>query len=245
MASIPSGTLPGAAVSAIVLAQSVADTAARLDLPQAKALSVARACRAIAVVRAPRIVRQADVAAIAADLIVALQAVREAAPADAAPALYALAAEAAQAYPVTASPVLTRQYRLARALAAGIELAALGEAFLAEARSDFPDRPAAEQARGRIAAALDGAGDRLARRLGLEAAEALSAIARETTTHLVQKAVTLRPVVRVSSPRSSPSTALAWALYGDPTRAPELLARNRCGTPLFMPASIEAASPGR
>ena len=37
--------------------------------------------------------------------------------------------------------------------------------------------------------------------------------------------------------------ALAWALYGDPSRAAELVERNRVGTSLFMPAAIDALSP--
>ena len=52
-----------------------------------------------------------------------------------------------------------------------------------------------------------------------------------------------QPVVRVEASRSFPSTALAWSLYGDPTRAEELVRRARCGTPLFMPATFEAVSP--
>ena len=71
----------------------------------------------------------------------------------------------------------------------------------------------------------------------------LQATARYATEFLVEEASELRPIVRVEAQRSWPSTALAWALYGDPARAQELVERNRVGTPLFLPATIEALSP--
>ena len=40
-----------------------------------------------------------------------------------------------------------------------------------------------------------------------------------------------------------PSTALAYALYGDPARGAELAARNAAGCPLFLGPTIEALSP--
>ena len=50
-------------------------------------------------------------------------------------------------------------------------------------------------------------------------------------------------LIRAQAGRSFPSTALAWSLYADPTRAPELVARNRVGTPFHMPATFEALAP--
>ncbi len=91
---------------------------------------------------------------------------RAATPADASAALYETAARARTAYPRSASPALTRAYRLAQALATGVEVSCLGEAFLAEARSSFADRPAGDRARARIAAAMDTSGDRIAGLLG-------------------------------------------------------------------------------
>ncbi|GJD51083.1 hypothetical protein OPKNFCMD_3834 [Methylobacterium crusticola] len=241
----PSGALAGAAVSAGALAQIVLDLAAGLTVAPAIAVDVTRACRRVLKVDAPRVTSRADVAAIAAALVEAVQALaRAAAPSDASAGLYAAAARARVAVPVSASPVLTRAYRYAGALSLSVAVACLGEAFLAECRSDFADRRAATAARTRITTACDGIFDPVADLLGQEVAEILGAAARQASAHLVTQAVSLAPVVRVATGRSFPSTALAWSLYGDPSRADELVSRNRIGTPLFCPATIEAVSPG-
>lgn len=243
---VPSGAIAGAAVSAAALADILAELASGLPLPAAIATSTATEARRISRVAVPRITTQADVSAIGMALVVAAQAVARAAqPRDAAPALYRTAARASAAVPVSASPALTRAYGLARALAAAVETACLGEAFLAEARTAFADRRSAIEARDRIGVALDGATDRVAATLGQAILAVLASVARETSGHLVRLSADLQPVVRVDAQRSFPSTAIAWTLYGDPARADELVQRNRCGTPLFMPSSIEAVSPGR
>ncbi|MCJ2108025.1 hypothetical protein MKK70_22145 [Methylobacterium sp. E-041] len=244
MSTIPSGALAGAAVSAGALAGVIADLSAGLPLAASVALGVSGTCTRIVRVSAPRVLSAADVAAIGVDLVGAVQAAARGAQAgDASAGLYAAAARTQACIPVSASPVLTRAYRFAGALAASVEAACLGEAFLAEARTGFADRRAATEARARISAAYDASADRIAATLGQDILTVLAAVARETSGHLVRLATTLQPVVRVDANRSFPSTALAWSLYGDPTRAPELLARNRCGTPLFMPATIEAVAP--
>ena len=244
MADIPSGALAAVAVSAIALADRIAALARALPAPTATAEEVARTCRRIASVDAPRIRTAADVVAIGAALVTAVQTLaRSAAPSDASAGLYAAAADAGITYPASASPVLTKAYAFAVALAVSIQVACLGEAFLAEARTGFGDRQAASQARDRIAAAMDGASDRIAGVLGQEILAAIAAVARQTTAFLVEQATTLQPVVRVDANRSFPSGALAWGLYGDPARAGELAARNRCGTPFFMPPTIEAIAP--
>ena len=244
MADIPSGALAAAAVSAIALADRVAVLARSLPVPAAPAEAVARTCRRIASVDAPRIRTAPDVGAIGASLVAAIQVLaRSATPGDASAGLYAAAADAAVTYPASASPVLRRSYVPAIALAVATQVACLGEAFLAEARTGFADRQAASQARDRIAAAMDGASDRIAAVLGQEVLAVIAAVARQTTAFLVEQATTLQPVVRVDASRSFPSGALAWSLYGDPARAGELAARNRCGTPFFMPPTIEAIAP--
>ena len=145
--------------------------------------------------------------------------------------------------PSSASPVLTRAYSLAGAMCVAVEAACLGEAFLCEARTEFGDRQAASAARDRITAALDGAIDRVATALGQPAAFVLSTAAGQTCAHLVDLSGSLQPLIRAQAGRSFPSTALAWSLYADPTRAPELVARNRVGTPFHMPATFEALAP--
>jgi hypothetical protein len=242
--AVPSGVLAGGAVSAAALAGIVGEVAASLPLPDAVATASATATRRIIRVAAPRVTSLADIAAIGASLVSTVQAIARAAePRDAATLLYVAGARASVTFPRSASPALTRDYGLARALAAGVETACLGEAFLAEARTEFPDRRAATEARDRIGSSLDAAVDRIAATLGQAVVAVIMRVARETSGHLVRMSADLQPVVRVDAQRSAPSTALAWHLYGDPQRAGELVDRNRCGTPLFMPASIEAVAP--
>lgn len=244
MANVPSSALDGAAVAAAELSAIVGALAASLTLPDATSRAVSASCRRTALVAAPRIRLSADVAAIAARLVADVQATaRAASPGDASAALYAAAADTLGASPRSASPVLTRAYALARALAAAVEVACLGEAFLCEARTQFADRPAASQARDRINEALDGAADRIAAALGQEVLGVVLMAARQCSAHLATEATTLQPVVRGEAARSFPSTALAFALYGDPARAVDLVARNRVSTPLFMPATFEALAP--
>ncbi|WP_375455655.1 hypothetical protein [uncultured Methylobacterium sp.] len=244
MFDVPSSALAGAAVTAQALAGILADLTRSLPLPAAQAATLATTCRRTAQVAAPRIRSSADVAAIAAELITAAQGLaRNVAPGDAAAALYAAAGLASASTPVSASPVLTRAYALARVLAVGIEAACLGEAFLAEARSGFADRPSATQARARIDTAMAGASDRIASTLGEGPLSILAGAARQCSTVLAAQATTLQPVSVVNAMRSFPSGALAWSLYADPTRAAELVRRNAVGTPLFMPATLEALTP--
>ncbi len=244
MASPPSSAIAGAAVSAVALADVVATLARGLPLPAETAQSALSGCRRISRIAAPRLFRLSDAAAIAASLVTTVQAVaRDAAPGDASAGLYAAASATQACAPTTASPVLTQAYSLARALCVSVEAACLGEAFLCEARTEFGDRQAASAARDRITAALDGAIDRVAAALGQPAAFVLTTAAGQTCAHLVDVSGSLQPLIRAQAARSFPSTALAWSLYADPTRAPELVARNRVGTPFHMPATFEAVAP--
>lgn len=244
MASPPSSAIAGAAVSAVALADVIAGLTRGLPLPTETAQPALSACRRIASIAAPRLFTLTGAAAIAAELIATVQKVaRDAASADASAGLFDAALAARACAPSSASPVLTQAYSLARAMCVAVEAACLGEAFLCEARTDFGDRQAASAARDRITAALDGAIDRVAAALGQPAAFVLSTAAGQTCAHLVDLSGSLQPLIRAQASRSFPSTALAWSLYADPTRAPELVARNRVGTPFHMPASFEAVAP--
>ncbi|MEE7460691.1 hypothetical protein MFUR16E_04755 [Methylobacterium fujisawaense] len=244
MASPPSSALAGTAVSAVALA-GVVDTLARtLPVPAPTAQAAIAKARYITVIAAPGITTLGDVAAVAAGLIGAVQALaRDAAPADASAGLYAAAAATQACAPTSASPALTQAYALARALCVGVEAACLGEAFLAEARTDFADRQSAVAARQRIAVAMDGATDRVAAALGQATLDTLNTAARQASTFLMAELATLRPIARVRTARSMPAMALAWALYRNPARATELVARNRVATPFFMPTILEAVTP--
>lgn len=221
----------------------------RLNLPEAAATALRGRANLVATILTPRIDQAGMTAAIGR--VVAEQAIAvgtamagiDGGARDAAPAFYDVAAFLMTGLPPTVSPAKQRAGGLARALLACGEAAMLGQAFLAEARSDFADRQSAVEARARIAASLDEAADRIAAAAGAAVHAILSQAARHATDFLIAQASELRPVVRVDATRSWPSTALAWALYGDPARAGEMVLRNRCGTPLFMPSTIEALSP--
>lgn len=246
MASPPSSAIAGAAVAAMALADVVAGLARALPVPTKDAQSAGSACRRASRILAPRIVSPANVAAIAGSLVTTVQAVARASEAaDAATGLYDAANATRGCAPSSASPALTQAYSLARAACVAVEMACLGEAFVAEARTGFADRQSASAARLRIRAAYDGAADRIAAALGQECLAILDTAARETSAHLVQEAASLQPVIRVDAAASFPAAALAWSLYADPERAGELMDRNGVGTPFHMPATIEAVSPGK
>lgn len=246
MASPPSSALAGAAVSGVALAGVVADLAGSLPVATTSAQAAMVAAREVRLVTAPRIVAVSDVGAVAGSLVAAVQALaRSCAPADAASALYVAAAATQACAPTSASPVLTQVYGLARALCLSVEMACLGEAFVAEARTGFADRDAASAARVRVRIAYDGAADRIAALLGEDILAIFGIAAREALAYLVQEAATIQPLIRVQAAKSFPAAALAWSLYADPERAGELMARNDVGTPFHMPAQIEAVSPER
>lgn len=240
----PSSALASAAVAGQALSAVLLNLAGALPVApraQAEAMTAARRTGSIL---APQLRATSDVAAMTASLILAVQALARACePSDAAAGLYAAAGAAPGCAPTSASPILTREYGLARAVCAGFETACLGEAFLCEARTTFGDRQAASAARDRIIAAHDAALDRIATVLGQAAAFVLGTAAGQTCAHLVDVSGSLQPIVQAEAGRSMPSTGLAWSLYADPSRAAELVARNTVGTPLFMPATFEALAP--
>lgn len=63
--------------------------------------------------------------------------------------------------------------------------------------------------------------------------------------YLSRTITTLADVVPVTGNRSMPSLWWAWRLYADPTRAPELVARNDVAHPSFMPLAFTALQPAR
>lgn len=244
MASPPSSALAGAAVAAQALAGVLIALARSVPTTTQAARAALVTGRRIGRFDALRVSSRAEVAAIAAALVTTTQDLaRATAAGDVASALYTAAASARACSPVSASPALTREYELARALCLALEIACLGEAFIAEARTGFTDRQSADAARARIRAAYDGASDRVAATLGQATLILLDTAARQASSALVTQAASLKPVIRVTAGRSFPAAALAWSLYADPERAGELMARANVGTPFFMPASFEALSP--
>lgn len=71
---------------------------------------------------------------------------------------------------------------------------------------------------------------------------AIDALRARVVDYLSRLINDLAPVITVETPRVLPSLFLAWRLYADPMRAPELVARNSVRHPSFMPREITALS---
>lgn len=124
---------------------------------------------------------------------------------------------------------------------AALAVAAIVIACFATIRADYPSRQDATAAREAMSTraqalypALDPAGavvmDWCVRLVG------------ETVTHLSAVAATRVPVVRVETGVPLPSTLVAWDLYGDASRAGEIVQRNRLATPMILPTAFEATA---
>ena len=233
-----------ASTTARALALIVTATASRLPLDPLTGQKVRGQTYLLAAILAPTLRTSVDGVAVG-QLIVQVSALMAGAvqPADALQPFYDAADAASIATPFFASPARTRAAGFGRLLAGCAEATFLGQAFLAQAQITYPDRQSAVAARKRIADAMDASLDRIAARTGQAVVDVLGRVARYSTGHIANVAANLQPIVRVTTPRSAPATALAYALYGDPARAPELVARAQCGTSLFMPTHFDALSP--
>lgn len=142
--------------------------------------------------------------------------------------------------PATSSPAVTLASDFARAAVACIEAALLAEVAVAVTERTYSDRPSAQAAAGRLSALAEDSLERVAEYGGEDIWRAAADAVRQALDYLGRGVLDLKPVVLVEAMRSFPSTVLAWRLYGDPERAEELVSRNGCSTPLFMPTSFEA-----
>jgi prophage DNA circulation protein len=70
--------------------------------------------------------------------------------------------------------------------------------------------------------------------------DAVADIRGQAVEYLSRLILDLAPVITATANASLPSLVWAWRLYGDPSRAGELVARNQVAHPSFMPLSIEA-----
>ena len=237
-------TYAGQTIRALALV--VTATAQRLPLANPVALAVRGQVYLMSAILSPAIRTVSDAAAAGATVASTIALLTNGVePGDAVQPLYDAAAACAVAAPSFASPARTRSASLGRMIAACAEATFLGHAFVSQASVGFSDQQGALAARKRISDAMDTSVDRIAQNTGLPVVDLLSETARLATGHIADVAANLQPIVRVQTPRSSPSTAIAFRLYGDPARAPELVARNRVATSLFMPTSIDALSPTR
>ncbi len=120
-------------------------------------------------------------------------------------------------------------------------LVALGLS-IAGGRVDWRSRPQARKARTRISSAGD-AGLAVASAMGGEGADLYSWLSSvvEVSCRLVSDlAANAVPIVRVQTGISLPSTVLAYQLYGDATRAADLVDIAGSATPLVMPTAFDA-----
>ena len=109
-------------------------------------------------------------------------------------------------------------------------------------RVDWRARPNARKARTRISTAGD-AGLAVASAMGGDGADLYSWLSSvvEVACRLVSElAANAVPIVKVQTGLSLPSTVLAYQLYGDATRAADLVDVAGSATPLVMPTAFDA-----
>jgi hypothetical protein len=152
------------------------------------------------------------------------------------PSLASLAVKSAYPTPSrrTADDNANAAYQMLRLAAA----TAYAEAI---ARMSLPDRPAAITLRANVVEYFAQQTDDLPSG-SIDLVHAISLLRDKVVTYLSRTIIDLAPVVTVEANLSMPSLFWAWRLYADPTRSPELVARNRLPHPSFFPISFEALS---
>ena len=110
-------------------------------------------------------------------------------------------------------------------------------------RADYESRPAAVHARRAMNALFEAELDAATGAANLDLFVGLQDLRGRASAFLSYLITSLAPVLTVTSVRMLPSLVVAWALYQDCTRAPELVVRNRVRHPSFMPLRIEAIAP--
>lgn len=184
-----------------------------------------------------------DASAIAAGVIAAMRALGDALPASSA---QKAALEYVEAFATGAdapiSPMTTRAAVNAEAAARVARLAGLMAYAEGVLRSTFVSRPDGVTARAEVAERFE---NELFDTTGAANAPlyvAIDDLRGTVIAWLTQTINDLAPVITVESARILPALALAWALYADPLRSDELVARNGVRHPTFMPRLITALS---
>lgn len=154
--------------------------------------------------------------------------------------------EVLQATPVTVEPpkATSSKWRVqasSNLLAANtlLRLAALNSYCQAVAKIKLTDRPSAITLRANVASFFE---EQL-NNLPSEAYDlflGMTKLRDATVEYLSRVILDLAPVVRVSASLGMPSLYWSWRMYADPTRAMELVDRNRLPHPSFMPPEFEA-----
>ena len=165
----------------------------------------------------------------------------DAAPDDAAPTFQTAAALAATMIP---AGVIGQQdpSQAAASVPVALAIATAMQAMRLIATSTYTDRQTAMTARTELRAIAIAVLPTLGA-LGADASAAFTDLWGQAVTYLSAVILNLAPILLYQTNLSLPSTVLAYRLYADPTRAAELVARNRVTTALFMPTIFEAAAP--
>lgn len=119
-------------------------------------------------------------------------------------------------------------------------LAAYTDAVLSSA---YESRSQAIETRARLVARFSGELALCTGAANLGLSVALQGLRGAAIDYLSKLITDLKPVLTVTSTLPLPSLVFAWQLYQDPTRAPEIVARNHVKHPSFMPERFEALSP--
>lgn len=69
-----------------------------------------------------------------------------------------------------------------------------------------------------------------------EAFQSLADLRATTIRHLIDRQAKLPRIVKITTPTTMPADVLAWEIYGDASRAAELVLRNRIAHPSYVPA---------
>lgn len=140
----------------------------------------------------------------------------------------------------TAIGAETARASTSTAIGAGMAAMIVGLYATLSVRRAYAARQDASAARTALAAVSGPIVEPVGDWLGADSYAALAAMTGQAAIELSRVAADRAPLVRVEAGVSLPSTAIAWRIYGDASRAGELVDRNRAGTPIFMPAAIEA-----
>jgi prophage DNA circulation protein len=140
------------------------------------------------------------------------------------------------------TPTVRAAYQNADAAARVVRLAALTAYAEAVLRMTFAARPEGINARAEVAERFEAEAYNTTGAENHDLFVAIEALRGTVIDWLTKTVNTLAPVIVVESALIMPSLALAWALYADPSRADELVARNSVRHPSFMPRTIEALS---
>ncbi len=151
---------------------------------------------------------------------------------------------AREADPGTAASFRTYALAADVSTVTGITMAGLlgAAAAMVTAGADYAARQDAVAARSALADMADTAREAMAT-LGYVAAEWYGGLIGAALDAMSRDAANLKPLVRVETGLSLPSTLLAWQVYGDPSRAAELISRNKVATACFMPSALTAIAP--